>query len=119
MSTLLSVPPRAWRGLFDGLSKALLGYWAEIEVASLDGGDQIVAERVPLLGITYDSGDDVLDVALTRSDHLILHPRAIVLEETQAGFVSVAVVDGDGARQIVRWTQPRMLPPAPPLLLDP
>ena len=36
------------------MSKALLGKWAEIEVASLDLEDQIVAEWVPLLGITYE-----------------------------------------------------------------
>ena len=37
---------------------------AEIEVASLDLGDQIEAEWLPLLGITYDDKDDVLEIAL-------------------------------------------------------
>jgi hypothetical protein len=94
------------------MSKALLGKRAEIEIASLDLGDQIVAEWVPLLGITYDSKDDLLDVALDRSSHLIRHPKEIVAEETSAGLASVAVVDKEGARQVVRLKEPLMLPPA-------
>jgi hypothetical protein len=94
------------------MSKALLGKRAEIEVASLDLGDQIVAEWIPLIGITYDSRDDLLDVALDRSNHLIRHPREILVEETAGGLASVAVLDEDGARQIVRLKEPLMLPPA-------
>src|SRR5258705_13138316 len=95
------------------MSKQLLGKRAEIEVASLDLGDQIVAEWIPLLGITYDSADDLLDVALDRSNHLIRHPKEILVEQTAAGLASVAVIDQDGARQVVRLKQPLMLPPAP------
>jgi hypothetical protein len=110
MSQLLSVPQSEWRPFFDRMSKALLGKRAEIEVASLDLGDQIVAEWVPMLGITYDSRDDLLDVALDRANHLIRHPREILVEEAPAGLASVAVIDGDGARQVVRLRQPLMLP---------
>jgi uncharacterized protein DUF5335 len=112
MSQLLNVPQSEWRPFFDRMSKALLGKWAEIEVASLDLGDQIVAEWVPMLGITYDSRDDVLDVALDRATHLIRHPREIVVEEALTGLASVAVVDGEGGRHVVRLKEPLMLPPA-------
>jgi hypothetical protein len=112
VSTLLNVPPSEWRAYFDRMSKALLGKWAEIEVASLDLGDQIVAEWVPLLGITYDSHDDMLDVALDRSSHLIRHPKEILVEETPGGLASVAVIDKEGARQVVRLKEPLTLPPA-------
>jgi Family of unknown function (DUF5335) len=112
MSQLLTVPQSEWRGFFDRMSKGLLGKWAEIEVASLELGDQIIAEWIPLLGITYDSRDDLLDVALDRANHLIRRPREIVVEETPAGLASVAVVDEEGVRQIVRLKEPLMLPPA-------
>jgi Family of unknown function (DUF5335) len=72
------------------MSKALLGKWAEIEVASLDLGDKIVAERVPQLGITYDSKDDLVDVALDRFNHLIRRPREITVDESLTGLESVA-----------------------------
>jgi hypothetical protein len=43
-----------WHRYFDRISRGLLGKRAEIEAASLELGDQIEAEWVPLLGITYD-----------------------------------------------------------------
>jgi hypothetical protein len=112
MSTRFSVPQPEWRRFFDRLSKGLLGKWAEIEVASLNLGDQIVARWIPLLGITYDAQDDLLDVALDRSNHLIRHPREVLVEETVAGVSSIAVIDEDGARQVVRLKEPLALPPA-------
>jgi hypothetical protein len=111
MSTLRNLPKSEWRGFFDRMSKPLLGKWAEVEVAALDLGDQIVAEWVPLIGITYDSQDDLLDVALDRANRLIRHPREILVEEAEAGLASVAVVDAEGARHIVRLTEPMGLPP--------
>lgn len=112
MSQLQTVPQPEWRPFFDRMSKALLGKWAEIEVASLDLGDQVIAEWVPMIGITYDSKDDLLDVALDRANHLIRHPREILAEQGPTGLASVAVIDEDGARQIVRLREPLMLPPA-------
>lgn len=70
----------------------------------------IVVERIPMFGITYDSKDDLLDVALDRVTHLIRHPRESVVEEGPAGLASVAVIDGNGAKQIVRLKEPLMLP---------
>ena len=111
MSRLRNLPKTEWREFFDRMSKPLLGKWAEIEVAELDLGDQIVAEWVPLIGITYDSHDDLLDVALDRANRLIRHPREIVVEEAETGLASVAVVDADGGRHIVRLKEPLDLPP--------
>jgi Family of unknown function (DUF5335) len=112
MAQALSVPPSEWRTFFDRMSKGLLGKRAEVEVASLDLGDQVIAEWVPMIGITYDSRDDLLDVALDRGSHLIRHPRQILVEEGLKGLASVAVVDEDGTRQVVRLKDPLMLPPA-------
>lgn len=112
MSTLRVIPNTHWRSFFDRMSNALLGKRAELEVATLDLGDQIVAEWVPLIGITYDSKDDLLDIALDRANHLIRHPREIAVQEGTTGVESVTIVDADGARQIVHLTDPLSLPPA-------
>ena len=112
MANVHNLSKSEWRSFFDRTSKALLGTSAEIEVASLDLGDQIVAEWIPLLGITYDSQDDLMDVALERFDHLIHGPKEISVEESPAGVESIAIVDADGARQVVRFKEPLMLPPA-------
>jgi hypothetical protein len=88
----------------------LLGKWAEIEVASPDLGDQILAEWIPMIGVTYDSKDDLLDVALDRTDHLVYHPKEILVEENAEGLMSIAVMAADGTRQIVRLKEPLKLP---------
>lgn len=111
MSTI-TIPREQWRTFFDRMSKGLLGKRAEVEVASLDLGDQITAEWVPLLGITYDSRDDLIDVAFDRANHLIQHPSQIVVDETTEGLASVAVMDAEGVRQIVRLKDPLRLPPS-------
>jgi len=66
-----------WQAFFDRLSRGLVGMRAEIEVASLALGDQIEAEWLPLMGITYDSKNDVLEIALEGLDHLIKHPKEV------------------------------------------
>ena len=110
MAQLQVVPKSGWRPYFDQMSKALLGKSAEVEVASLELGDQIVAEWVPMYGITYDSKDDLLDVALDRFSHLIRHPREILVEESPTGLATVAVVDADGVRHFIRLKEPLTLP---------
>ncbi len=40
------------------------------------------------------------------------HPTAITVEEAPTGLASVAVVDAEGARHVVRLRDPLALPPA-------
>ena len=86
MTQLVTVPKSEWSPFFNRLSRALLGKWAEIEVASLDLGDQVIAEWIPMIGITYEEGNDLLDVSLDRMNHLILHPREVLAEEGSTGL---------------------------------
>ena len=109
MTRLMNLAKPEWREFFDRLSQALSGEPAEVEVASLDLGDQIVAEWIPLQGITYDTADDLLDVSFDRLTHLIRHPRDIVVEEGPGGVSSVAIALRDGSRQVIRLKQPVML----------
>ena len=99
-----------WKPFFDGISKVLGAKQAEIEVLSLDLGDQVEADWLPLLGLSYDSKGDVLDVALEGLDHLIRKPREIYVEDGGIGLASFAIVDAEGARQIVKLRDPLALP---------
>lgn len=91
-----------------------MGKRVEIEAASLDFGDQIVAERMPLLGITYDSHNDLFDVALggLALDHLIRKPRQVLVQEGTHGIETIAVVTEDGVKQVLRLKDPLLLPAA-------
>ena len=110
MDKLMNLTKPEWREFFDRFSSGLAGKQAEIEVASLDLGDQIVAGWIPLHGITYDTANDLLDVSLDGLTHLIRHPRDIVIEEAASGITSVAIALRDGSRQVIRLKQPLMLP---------
>lgn len=99
-----------WRPFFDLVSKGLVGKRAEIEVASLDLGDQIEAEWLPLLGITYDEKDDIVEIALDGHDHIINEPQEIYADLGPTGLVNMEIVDRVGVRQIVQLRDPLMLP---------
>lgn len=108
--TIRKLDKTEWRAFFDGLSKLLEGKQAEIEVASLALGDQVEAEWLPLLGITYDPKDDLVEVALDGVDHMMAKPREIYVDEGFAGLMSIEVVDAEGTREIIKLRDPLMLP---------
>jgi hypothetical protein len=99
-----------WARFFDNLTKTPIGKQAEIEVASLDLGDQIEAEWAPLIGITYDKKDDLIEIQLEALDHLIRSPRGLFVDYGVGGIVAISIDDGDGNRQIVKLKDPLSLP---------
>jgi hypothetical protein len=100
-----------WEPLLDRLSKALIGKRAEVEVAALQLGDQVAAEWLPLLGITYDRKDDLIEIALDGFDHLIQKPREVDLIQEGGQWSALRIVDAEGKQHIVRLKEPLMLPP--------
>lgn len=106
----------AWQPYFDHVSKQLGAgsKQAEIEVASLKLGDQIEAEWVPLLGISYDPKDDLVQVLVEGLDHLIRNPVDIYVETDPLGLITMEVIDKDDVRNIVKLRNPLMLPFYPP-----
>jgi hypothetical protein len=99
-----------WRSYFDTLSKLLEAKEAEIEVASLDLGDQVQAKWLPFLGIAYDPEDDVVEVALEDLDHMIYRPREIYVDDEVGGLTSIEIEDASGAKQIVKLKDKLLLP---------
>ena len=108
-----------WKAFFDTLTRTLVGRRAEVEVASLDLGDQIEAEWLPLIGMAYDPKDDLIEVALEGLDHMILKPREVYVDFNVGGLIGLAVIDSDHVRQIIKLKDPVALPvpePAEPSL---
>jgi hypothetical protein len=109
---LVKLDKAVWHPYFDKISKSLVvGKRAEVEVAALNIGDQIEAEWLPLLGITYDHKDDLVEVLMEELDHLIHHPSEIYIDHGPLGLVSMEVIDNDGVKQIIKLRDPLMLPP--------
>ncbi|WJW76059.1 DUF5335 domain-containing protein [Thiohalobacter sp. IOR34] len=100
-----------WKAYFDRIARGLGTEQAEIEVAGLDIGDQLEADRALFIGIDYDPKDDVVEVAVSGLDHLIRQPREIYVDEDPAeGLRSLEVVDADGHKHIVQLKAPLRLP---------
>lgn len=100
-----------WAPFLDTVTNSLIGKQAEIEVVSLDLGDQIEAEWTPLIGITYDRKDDLIEIALDELDHLVRSPRQLFVDYAVGGIVAaIEIIDGDGNRQIVKFKDPLALP---------
>lgn len=108
--TTRKLDKKEWRTFLDGMDAVLEGKQAEIEVASLRLGDQVQADWLPLIGISYDPNDDVLEVALEGLDHLISSPREIYVEDGGEGLAALEIVDAEGQRQIVRLRDSIALP---------
>jgi Family of unknown function (DUF5335) len=101
---------REWQRFLDSVSKQLKAKQAEIEVASLDLGDQVSAEWLPLFGIAYDPKDDIVEVALEGLDHIVHRPREIYLDNEAGTLTSIEIVDSDGVKQIIKLKDQLMLP---------
>lgn len=101
----------AWQKTFDHLSKSeLVGKEVEIEVTGLSIGDQIEQAWIQLLGIAYDPRSDRIDILVEGLDHPISRPREVWIDHGPAGLASMAVIDADDVRQIIRLREPLMLP---------
>ena len=99
-----------WSAFLNRFDKGLSAAQAEIEVTSLNLGDQIQAEWVALIGIVYDPKDDIVEVAVEGLDHMVHRPRDLYVEEDEGELSSLAVIDEDGVRHIVNLRQAVKLP---------
>jgi len=98
-----------WQSFFDGISKDLGSKRVQIEVTGLALGDQIAANWLPLLGITYEPKGDLLEIALEGLDHLIHNPRDVSVDAGPEGLTSMEIVDSARERQIVKLKEPLKL----------
>lgn len=99
-----------WQSYFDRMGGALEGKRASVEITSPTLGDQWAARRLPLFGIAYDPKDDLIEIAMEGVEHLVHHPRAVTVNEQAAGIANLEIVAEDGAREIVMFHDPLMLP---------
>ena len=99
-----------WEFFCDRLSRQLEGAQAEIEVASLNIGDQIQAEWVPLIGVSYDPKDDIVAIAVEGLDHIVREPGALSVQRDGPMVRSLAVESRAGERHIVKFREPLSLP---------
>lgn len=96
----------AWSVYFDDFSRQFRGNkrtdYAEIRIFSREIGVQQETTWMPLIGITYDRKDDLLEVAVENMDHLIYKPEQIYVDEAEAGVInSLEIIRQDGTREVI------------------
>jgi hypothetical protein len=106
MITTRALPIPEWQAYFDEISKRLVGERALIEIEGLAFGDRLQARSLPLIGITYDSRDDILEIAMEGLDHLIRQPREIIVSESVEGLERLDIVDSGAQKQNIRLVKP-------------
>lgn len=99
-----------WATFLETITNSLIGKQAEIEVISLNLGDQIEAERISPIGITYDRKNDLIEIALEGLDHLVRSPRKLYIDYALGDLAAaLEIIDADENRQIVRFRGPLAL----------
>ena len=105
--TLRELPKAEWQPYFDQVSKHLIGERAMVEIKGLAFGDQRLARCLPLIGITYDGKDNILEVAMDGLDHLIHAPHKIIGSDGADGLESIeVVVNASQQSQVVTLIKP-------------
>jgi len=100
------LPKAEWKVYFDSVSRGAEGDKALVEVGGALGRPQPATKWLPLIGMTYEPKEDVLEIALEGFDHLIRRPKAISVHERPEGVVGFEIVDGDEQKQIVNLKEP-------------
>jgi hypothetical protein len=98
-----------WDDFFRLFSMILRGQQAEIELASLDVGDQIEGEWAALEDISYDGSEDLLYVSLGEETHLIEDPTDIIVAQQGGSIRSIAIKNADNNLQIIHFRDPILL----------
>jgi len=99
----------AWREFFDLLTREHEGWQVTVEVANVDFGDQLEAEKLPFAFIEYDKDDDVIVGVGGRDSryptvlqHIINKPQNVFVDTAAPNAASVVeVLDADGTQTIV------------------
>ncbi len=108
--TLTQLAKTQWQAYFDRISKALGAKQVQIEVTGLGLGDQIEADWIPLVGLSYDPKNDVFAVIAEGVDHLIRHPKQIHIDQEVDWLLSIEAIDAEDNHHIVLLKNPLSLP---------
>ncbi len=105
--TTRNIQKNEWKSFFDTLSKLKLleKKKAEIEIISLQLGDQMLAKWMPLFGIVFDERSDTLEIGMEGLTHIIHRPKTIFSEEDNTELVSILILDENETQHIIRLSR--------------
>jgi len=107
-----TIPKEQWQEFCDEFSKQHEGWLVTVEVVDETGETdrEVLAEEIPMWGITVDEHQDQTEVSIIAGDqprhvtHLIRDPAAIAFEQDEQGaHTGIRINTQDGPSVIVRF----------------
>ena len=108
------IPSNEWKSFFDELSKKYFEWNTRVEVLNSNIGDQTLADKLPLNGITFEgkkaSGCVELIVGYDEENHqthTVWNPEKVLFKEgVDDSKPVVEIVEIDGTKTIVHLLEP-------------
>src|SRR3984893_11392731 len=97
------------RAYCDRLSKDLVGSLWETATASLVVNHEVVAQWVPLRGITYEPQKDGLEITLLHLDDRVRQTQILTADRGPRGIAGLEIIDADGLRHTLTLSKPLQL----------
>ena len=99
-----------WQRYFDEVAKHLPAMRVGISIMGESIGVQPESEDSALIGISYDSNDQVFEVDASNISHRVPNPKEIYVREEAGRLSSIEVITEDDMKQIIEL---RPLPSLP------
>ena len=90
-----------WQRYFDDVAKHIPTMRVAVSILGEQIGAQPETEGAALIGISYDSHDDVLTIDTANVSHRVASPVEIHVREEGGRLSSLEAVAQDGTRQVV------------------
>lgn len=103
-----------WSGFFDSLSKRRFEWKTRVEVLKDEMGDQVLADGLPLNGITVERKDDGFSIDISIGESGDSHQTHNILDPTRVAFLSaetghgevVDIEEKDGTKTLISLIAP-------------
>jgi hypothetical protein len=107
------VPREVWSDYLTLLSSITQAQCVRIEAGSLELGEQLLAQRLPLVDISFEekgSGKDTIEVTVGRPGeeitHRILHPGHIYADESESGELECLAIEDEERTKTLIFFEP-------------
>ena len=107
------VPREVWSDYLTLLSSITQAQCVRIEAGSVELGEQTLAQRLPLVDISYEekgSGRGSVEVTVGRPGeeitHRILHPGHIYADESESGELECLAIEDDESTKTLIFFEP-------------
>lgn len=108
--TIERIERAQWHRFFEDLTRAIRGRQTDVEIASAEFGDQMMAQGARLLGVSYDGKGDLLEIELDGLGHRVAAPASLHVDREGGAVRGIEVVGADDAKTLIRLRDPLLLP---------